>query len=169
MTGFSIPHDAVAIGVGAFFGAMSRYQVGRWAADYLAKKKDAEKWRHLQGWHTAGINIIGSFLLGSVTSAPLACATTTTTTKKAAWTPSPSSSSPIGMMGLTPRSKLLWGVGFCGSFTTFSTYSVDIVTWLHTGHTSKAVAYVVVNNVGGVAAAATGFMLGKKIWGRGGF
>jgi len=46
MTGI-LPNDAVAIGVGAFFGAMTRYQVGRWAADYIAK--DVEKLGHLQG------------------------------------------------------------------------------------------------------------------------
>lgn len=46
MTGL-IPSDAVAIGLGAFFGAMARYQVGRFAADYIAK--DVEKLGHLQG------------------------------------------------------------------------------------------------------------------------
>ena len=42
-----IPNDAVAIGLGAFFGAMTRYHVGRWAADTIAK--DVEKLGHLQG------------------------------------------------------------------------------------------------------------------------
>ena len=42
-----ISNDAIAIGLGAFFGAMTRYQVGRLAADYIAK--DVEKFGHLQG------------------------------------------------------------------------------------------------------------------------
>lgn len=69
------------------------------------------------------------------------------------------------MNGLSPRAKLMLGVGFCGSFTTFSTYSVDIVTWLQNGQTNKAVAYVLTNNLGGVLAAAAGFVLVKKIFG----
>ena len=46
MPGF-IPNDAVAIGLGACLGAMSRYQVGRWAADYIAT--DPQKFGRLQG------------------------------------------------------------------------------------------------------------------------
>lgn len=67
--------------------------------------------------------------------------------------------------GLSPRAKLMLGVGFCGSFTTFSTYSVDIVSWLQHGQTNKAVLYLLTNNVGGVVAAAAGFSLVKKIFG----
>jgi CrcB protein len=68
-------------------------------------------------------------------------------------------------MGLTPRSKLMLGVGFCGSFTTFSSFSVDVATWLAQGQTTKAVAYVLTNNVGGVAAATAGLGMVKKIFG----
>lgn len=41
-------NDAVAIGLGAFFGAMSRYQVGRWAADHIAT--DPQRFGRLQGY-----------------------------------------------------------------------------------------------------------------------
>jgi hypothetical protein len=54
MTGL-IPIDAVAIGAGAFFGAVSRYQAGQMAAGMIARNpKQLEPWR---GYHTAGINI----------------------------------------------------------------------------------------------------------------
>jgi fluoride exporter len=98
-------------------------------------------------WHTAAINIGGSFLLGGITSA----STLSTTTTKA----------PL----LSPRMKLCWGVGFCGSFTTFSTYSVDVVQWIAQGNVLRAAAYVLTNNVGSVAAAALGLVLVKKLLG----
>lgn len=96
-------------------------------------------------WHTAAINIGGSFLLGGITSA------STLPTTKAPF--------------VSPRMKLCWGVGFCGSFTTFSTYSVDVVQWITQGHVARAAAYVLTNNIGGVAAAAVGLVLVKKILG----
>ena len=40
-------HDALAIGLGAFLDALSRYQVGRLAADYIAT--DPQRWGRLQG------------------------------------------------------------------------------------------------------------------------
>lgn len=159
-----IPNDAVAIGIGAFFGAMARYQCGRMAAEWIAT--DPKRLGPVQGWHTALINIGGSFILGGVAGTPLI--------EKS---PPPSVSSPFVTMktpitknmmpafGMTPRTKLMMGVGFCGSFTTFSTYSVDIATWLAQGKTSKAFSYIAVNNVGGIVAAAAGMVLVKKILG----
>jgi CrcB protein len=100
----------------------------------------------------------GSFLLGVVTAAPTAAAA-------AAESPAPSRAPKTPPLGLTPRSKLLLGVGFCGSFTTFSTYSVDVVKWLQQGQTARALSYVAVNNVGGVVAAAAGMVLAQKLFG----
>lgn len=57
------------------------------------------------------------------------------------------------------------GVGFCGSFTTFSTYSVDVVNWLAEGKTHRALSYIATNNVGGILAAGCGMALVKKFCG----
>lgn len=135
--------DAAAVGVGAVCGALCRYQAGRVAADRIAA--DPKRFGVYTGWHTCGINVLGSFVLGGVAGSPVA-------------TSSPKAT------GLTPRAKLLLGVGFCGSFTTFSTYSVDIVSWLSKGQVTKALSYGMVNNVGGVAAAAAGMSLAKKVF-----
>jgi fluoride ion exporter CrcB/FEX len=157
-----IPADAVAIGVGAFFGAVSRYQAGRVAAEWIAT--DPNRLGKFSGWHTAGINIAGSFLLGGVSAAPVA------SMNKAATSAKPSASSlakvkqPAWMQGMSPRTKLMMGVGFCGSFTTFSTYSVDVVTWISEGKTGRALSYVAANNVAGFVAAAAGMILVKKIF-----
>jgi CrcB protein len=145
-----VPIDAVAIGTGACLGAISRYGAGQMAASWIAKNpKQLEPWR---GYHTAGINIAGSFLLGGVTGAPVVSAR-------------PSPKAGLASFGLTPRTKLLMGVGFCGSFTTFSTYSVDVANWLAQGQTTKAVSYIMANNVGGILAATAGLVLVKKLFG----
>lgn len=136
--------DAAAVGIGAVLGALSRYQIGRLAADRIAA--DPKRWGQWTGWHTAGINIAGSFALGGIAGSPMV--------KKP---------SPPQMAGLNPRTKLMLGVGFCGSFTTFSTYSVDVATWIIKGETGKALSYVMANNCGGVAAAVAGMMIAKRI------
>ena len=139
MTGLlPIASDAAALGVGAFCGAFCRYQAGQMMAEKIAS--DPKRFGKLTGWHTAGINILGSFALGGSSQ-----------------TPAPKK--------ISPRTKLMLGVGFCGSFTTFSTYSVDVANWLAKGQTATAVKYVLANNVGGVMAAAAGMLLVKKFLG----
>mmetsp|Transcript_1956 Transcript_1956/g.4582 ORF Transcript_1956/g.4582 Transcript_1956/m.4582 type:complete len:106 (-) Transcript_1956:803-1120(-) len=58
---------------------------------------------------------------------------------------------------------LILRISFCGSFTTFSTFSFDVVTWISEGKTTRALSYVAANNVCSVAAAGVGMMLVKKI------
>ena len=160
-----IPADAFAIGVGAFFGALSRYQAGRMAAEWIAT--DPNRLGKLSGWHTAGINIGGSFLLGGITASPIVTSKPPTTTPRPVMKhlkPMPPMLSELSQ-GLSPRTKLMLGVGFCGSFTTFSTYSVDVVNWLCEGKTSRALSYAATNNVGGFVAAAAGMVLAKKFFG----
>jgi CrcB protein len=153
-----IPADAVAIGVGAFFGALSRYQAGRLAADYIAR--DPNRLGKFTGWHTSGINIGGSFLLGGIAASPVVHSPSLTVAPTAA----SAAKKQLEGFGLTPRQKLMFGVGFCGSFTTFSTYSVDVVNWLSQGQTTRALSYMATNNIGGICAAAAGMVLVKKFF-----
>eukprot|EP00934_Nitzschia_sp_Nitz4_P006954 Nitzschia sp. Nitz4//scaffold113_size70149//39429//39920//NITZ4_005953-RA/size70149-processed-gene-0.74-mRNA-1//-1//CDS//3329533350//6944//frame0 len=159
-----LPVDALALGAGACLGAMSRYQCGKMATDFIAT--DPQRWGKLAGWHTAGINIGGSFLLGCIAATPTvdskAINQATQVSLQKASTNYPS---PAMFSGLSPRAKLMLGVGFCGSFTTFSTYSVDVVTWVMEGKNTKAVQYVLTNNVGGLLAAAAGMVLMKRFLG----
>ena len=57
------------------------------------------------------------------------------------------------------RANLLLGVGFCGAFTTFSTFSMDTLTMLQCGQTSRAAAYVLCSNLLSIGAGAAGHRL----------
>ena len=136
--------DMAAVGAGAVAGAISRYQLGNIATRIIAEDK---RLSHLTGWHTAAINIFGSFILGSLAGIP------TIDTSKAKQ----------DVRGISPRMRLMAGVGFCGSFTTFSTFSVDILGMLNSGKFVRAITYATANNVGGIAAAFAGFNMAKRM------
>jgi CrcB protein len=86
-------------------------------------------------WSTVGINLVGSFLLGLLAAE--------------SW------------FSRDVREAL--GVGFLGGFTTFSTFSVQVVLDVDGGEPWRAFAYVAASVVGGIAAAACGYVLGRKM------
>jgi CrcB protein len=86
-------------------------------------------------WTTVGINIAGSFLLGLLAAEH--------------W------------FSRDVREAL--GVGFLGGFTTFSTFSVQIVLEVDGGQTDTAALYLFASVVGGITAATAGYALGRKL------
>jgi CrcB protein len=86
-------------------------------------------------WSTVGINIAGSFLLGLLVAEE--------------W------------FGRDVREGL--GVGFLGGFTTFSTFSVQVVLETDAGEPGRALAYVLASVGGGILAAAAGYVLGRRL------
>ena len=72
---------------------------------------------------TFTVNVVGSFLLGLVT-----------------------------FSGVGESTLLLAGVGFCGAFTTFSSFSVDTIRLWEDGYTNLAIAYAFGNVVVSVLA-----------------
>ena len=86
-------------------------------------------------WSTVGINIAGSFLLGLL----------------------------VAEHWFERDVREALGVGFLGGFTTFSTFSVQIVLEADAGEVGRAGAYLAASVVGGVAAAAAGYALGRKL------
>jgi hypothetical protein len=94
-------------------GALSRYQAGRIAAEYIAS--DPKRYSKWTGWHTAGINVAGSFLLGGIAASPTTTTGSIMNVKKV--NSSPASTAPNGLLpanfhGLSPRAKLMMGVGY---------------------------------------------------------
>ncbi len=81
-------------------------------------------------WDTLAVNVIGSFLLGALVAAPAG------------------------------ESLLLAaGTGFCGAFTTFSSFAVDTVRLAETGQARRAA----VNAVGTLAVALLAVALGGAV------
>jgi CrcB protein len=79
-------------------------------------------------WGTLLINIVGSFLIGTFAES-----------FALRWDASPSM-------------RVFLVVGICGGYTTFSTFSLDMVTLLNRGETLLAATYIVASVGLGVAA-----------------
>ncbi len=89
------------------------------------------------GASTLAINLSGSFLIGLVFSL-------------------------FGRNLISPSVRLLIMTGFLGGFTTFSTYSLDIVSSLRAGRIGPALLVAIVANLGGFFCAALGILVGGK-------
>ena len=81
------------------------------------------------------INVVGSFLIGWLSGE---------------WSP---------VKDLTMRAALT--IGFCGGFTTFSTFSIETVRMFHFGEARRAATYVVASIVLSISAAALGVALAR--------
>jgi CrcB protein len=86
-------------------------------------------------WSTLLINVIGSFLIGAFAES-----------FALQWDTSQST-----------RAFLV--VGICGGYTTFSTFSLDIVTLLNRGEATLALAYVLASVVIGLAGLYAGLQV----------
>lgn len=110
-------HPVVLLTVGGGVGTNARYWLGKFVA-------------RLQGqvefpWATFFINVSGSMILGFVAAMYLHQADPThPDPAKRNW-------------------YLLLGAGFCGGFTTFSTFSLETLELLRDGKTWAALAYAV--------------------------
>lgn len=62
-----------------------------------------------------------------------------------------------------PRWRALIAVGFCGAYTTFSSYSFETLTLVEQGHYGLAAANFVANNGIGLTAALAGAVLARAV------
>lgn len=61
---------------------------------------------------------------------------------------------------VTHQSLRFWAIGVLGSFTTFSTFSVDLVRLLDGGHVLTAAIYLMASLLGGLGLAFLGLRIG---------
>ncbi len=59
--------------------------------------------------------------------------------------------------------RLLLGVGVLGGFTTFSAFSLDVVTMIERGDSVMALGYVLLSVIGSVAALAAGMGMMRAV------
>ena len=84
-------------------------------------------------WTTAGINIIGSFAIGVLAG--------------------------VGSkIGWNDNLQIALTIGFCGGFTTFSTFSKEALSLVTTGRWGAFILYVIGSIILGIGASAAGFM-----------
>ena len=88
---------------------------------------------------TLAVNISGSFLLGAIL-------------QYAIDTPS-----------LTPELRALLTVGFCGGYTTFSTFSYETVALMEDGEWTRAAAYLTLSVFLSVAATLLGLVASREL------
>ncbi len=84
------------------------------------------------------INVTGSFLIGLVARV-------------------------LSTPGSNPVLRAALTIGFCGGFTTFSTFSAEFVTMVEQGRALRAILYVVVSVTAGVSATLLGLAIGNRI------
>ena len=64
---------------------------------------------------------------------------------------------------MNPNLRMFLTVGFCGGFTTFSTFSADTVRLLRAGDYGPATAYIALSVAVCIAFAALGMWIGAQI------
>lgn len=116
------------VGIGGALGSMLRYAIATLSIERIGPGFP---------WHTAAINIVGSFLIGVI----------------AVYSQSG--------IGLSPYVSAFAMVGVLGGFTTFSTFSYDTVTLLSDGVPTIALAYCAGSVILGVLGAIAGMGLAR--------
>lgn len=106
-------------------------------ARYFCQKWVAENIQHPFPWGTFAVNVAGCFLIGII----YAIAERTTV--------------------LAPQIRLLLITGFCGGFTTFSTFAFENMNLLRNGDMTYMLLYTLASVVLGIAAVFAGIGLIK--------
>ena len=94
--------------------------------------------RFLTPWPTLFVNVIGSFFIGLLYEVCI-----------------------LNSCSLVFKKLLI--IGFLGAFTTFSTYSLEVINLIRTGKIQEAAFYIVLSNTLGLLAVVGGIWITKNI------
>lgn len=119
----------LAVSAGGFFGAITRYGLGKLASAEYAF------------WITGAINLSGSFVLAFILRVVM-----------------------LQKTKMSERLRLFLTTGFLGAFTTFSTFSFEILSLWRSGQIWHGLAYAAVSLSGGLGAAWLGFQAAGKFY-----
>ncbi len=119
----------LAVAVGGFVGAPSRYLLDRVVSRRMGSKLP---------WGTLAVNVTGSLLLGLLSGLSLA-------------------------HHLSAVDDGLLGIGFCGAYTTYSTFSFETVRLFEEGLVLNAMANLVASLAAGLACAGAGVAIGLAL------
>lgn len=106
---------------------------------YLCQKWFSENYPQPFPWGTFVVNLIGCFLIGIIYAA---------SEKSTA---------------LTPQTRLFLAAGFCGGFTTFSTFAYENMNLLRSGDTSYFLIYTFGSMILGIAGVFGGIAVMKLL------
>jgi len=107
-------------------------------ARYLMDRAIQSRHGSVVPWGTLSINLTGSFALGLLTA--------------------------LGVHhDVAPQVMLLAGTGFCGTFTTYSTFAYEVLRLTENRHLVHAALTVVATVAGGLGAALVGYTCGIVI------
>ncbi|TBR44305.1 fluoride efflux transporter CrcB [Marinomonas agarivorans] len=123
------------VALGGALGAMARFALGKWLTASLS---GVGLWSAFP-WATFSINVIGSLAMGF--------AFVLLTEKITSW----------------EAYRPLIMVGFLGGFTTFSTFSLEILSLINQQAWLSALSYLSLSCFCGVAGAALGIFLGRLL------
>jgi CrcB protein len=127
------------VALGSAAGGVARWSVGNWVQRLTGGLPPA-----VFPVGTLVVNATGSFVLGLLAS----------------WLARP------GAGGHTEIMWLLVGVGFCGGYTTFSTFSLDTMALLETRGGIAAAVNVVASMSAGIIGVTAGMLLGRAAMAR---
>ena len=106
-------------------------------ARYLCQKWFNENYPHPFPWGTFAVNLVGCFLIGIIYAA--------------------SEKTSV----LSPQIRLLLITGFCGGFTTFSTFAFENMTLLRSGDAIYFLIYTIASIVIGIGGVFIGMAIMK--------
>jgi len=118
------------VAVGGALGAMARFALN------VMLQRDVS-----YAWGTLTANLLGCLIMGAIAQL----------VATAAW---------FNAAGIVPdQYRLLFAIGFCGSFTTLSALIMELHTMLQRNEILNSFAYLMITMIGGFACFYAGFIL----------